>query len=127
MLSVPRAAIVACLVLASMTAAVGQSQDPEELVKQGRALFSQGKHEDAERLYRQAIHVSPRSFQAARALGILLTLRGQYPEARTHLQRAVTRLELEVQVRPAALQVKGLPRRTDGDPECLELRQVVGV
>jgi tetratricopeptide (TPR) repeat protein len=67
----------------------GQPADPEELVKQGRALFSQGRHDEAERLYRQAIAVSPRSFEAARALGILLNIKGQYPEARTHLERAV--------------------------------------
>jgi tetratricopeptide (TPR) repeat protein len=69
--------------------AAAQQPDPEELVKQGRGLFSRGKHDEAERLYRQAIALSPRSFEAARALGILLTLKGQYPEARTHLERAV--------------------------------------
>jgi tetratricopeptide (TPR) repeat protein len=67
----------------------GQAADPEELVKQGRTLFSQGRHDEAERLYRQAISLSPRSFEAARALGILLNIKGQYPEARTHLERAV--------------------------------------
>jgi tetratricopeptide (TPR) repeat protein len=66
-----------------------QTEDPEELVKRGRTLFSQGRHDEAERLYRQAISVSPRSFEAARALGILLNIKGQYPEARTHLERAV--------------------------------------
>jgi tetratricopeptide (TPR) repeat protein len=67
----------------------GQAADPEDLVKQGRTLFSQGRHDEAERLYRQAISLSPRSFEAARALGILLNIKGQYPEARTHLERAV--------------------------------------
>ena len=67
-----------------------QAPDAEELVKQGRALFSQGRHDEAERLYRQAITLSPRSFEAARALGILLNIKGQYPEARTHLQRAIS-------------------------------------
>jgi tetratricopeptide (TPR) repeat protein len=66
-----------------------QTADPEELVKQGRTLFSQGRHDEAERLYRQAITSNPRSFEAARALGILLNIKGQYPEARTHLERAV--------------------------------------
>lgn len=66
-----------------------QSQDPEGLVKQGRALFSQGRHDEAERFYRQAINLSPRSFEAARALGILLTIKGQHPEGRTHLERAI--------------------------------------
>jgi tetratricopeptide (TPR) repeat protein len=76
------------LALASGGAMAG-AQDPEELVKRGRTLFSQGRHDEAERLYRQAISISPRSFEAARALGILLNIKGQYPEARTHLERAV--------------------------------------
>jgi tetratricopeptide (TPR) repeat protein len=84
-----RAALIACLALTCAWPLAGQAPDPEELVKQGRALFSQGKHDEAERLYRQAIQLNPRSFEGARALGILLTLKGQYPEARTHLQRAL--------------------------------------
>lgn len=82
--------LVGALALAPVAAASPQAADPEALVKQGRTLFSQGRHDEAERLYRQALTLSPRSFEAARALGILLTLKGQYPEARTHLQRAVT-------------------------------------
>jgi tetratricopeptide (TPR) repeat protein len=90
MLTVHRAALVACLTLACAWPLSAQTPDAEELVKQGRTLFSQGKHDEAERLYRQAIHLNPRSFEGAHALGILLTLKGQYPEARTHLQRALT-------------------------------------
>jgi tetratricopeptide (TPR) repeat protein len=85
---------LACVVLlcavGALSSARVQSADPEELVKQGRSLFSQGRHDEAERLYRQAITISPRSFEAERALGILLNIKGQHPEARTHLQRAVT-------------------------------------
>jgi len=87
--TVYRAALTACLALTCAWPLAAQAPDPEGLVKQGRALFSQGKHEEAERLYRQAIQLNPRSFEGARALGILLTLKGQYPEARTHLQRAL--------------------------------------
>jgi tetratricopeptide (TPR) repeat protein len=82
-------AALAAALIAVMVSVPAHAQDPEELVKQGRSLFSQGRHDEAERLYRQAIAISPRSFEAARALGILLNLRGQYPEARTHLERAV--------------------------------------
>jgi tetratricopeptide (TPR) repeat protein len=70
--------------------AASQTPDAEALVKQGRTLMTAGKHDEAERLYRQALTANPRSFEAARALGILLNLKGQYPEARNHLQRAVT-------------------------------------
>jgi tetratricopeptide (TPR) repeat protein len=83
--------LTACVVLLCAVVSGGEAQTPdaEALVKQGRALFSRGQHDEAERLYRQAIALSPRSFEAARALGILLNLRGQYPEARTHLERAI--------------------------------------
>ena len=67
-----------------------QSPDPDDLVKRGRTLMTLGKHDEAERLYRQALSISSRSFEASRALGILLNLKGQYPEAQTHLQRAVS-------------------------------------
>jgi tetratricopeptide (TPR) repeat protein len=87
----PLAACAAVLSTVLLCApAQAQAQDPEALVKQGRTLFSQGRHDEAERLYRQAITLNPRSFEAARALGILLNIKGQYPEARTHLQRAVS-------------------------------------
>jgi tetratricopeptide (TPR) repeat protein len=83
--------LTACAVLLCVLVSGGQAQtaDPEALVKQGRVLFSRGQHDEAERLYRQAISLSPRSFEALRALGILLNLKGQYPEARTHLERAI--------------------------------------
>ena len=84
------AAVTALSAIGFSAGAHAQAPDPEELVKQGRALFSQGRHDEAERLYRQAITLNPRSFEAARALGILLNITGQYPEARTHLQRAVS-------------------------------------
>jgi tetratricopeptide (TPR) repeat protein len=67
-----------------------QAPTAEDLVKQGRALVGQGKHDEAERLYRQALVLSPRLFEGERALGVLLNLKGQYPEARTHLQRALS-------------------------------------
>lgn len=76
--------------LLSVALVDAQAPDPEALVKQGRTLLTQGKHDEAERLYRQAVSLSPRSFEAARALGVLLSLKGVYPEARTYLERAVT-------------------------------------
>jgi tetratricopeptide (TPR) repeat protein len=82
----PVCVVALCAIVSSGAA---QPADPEVLVKQGRALFSQGRHDDAERLYRQALTINPRSFEAARALGILLNIKGQYPEARTHLEHAV--------------------------------------
>lgn len=77
------------VVLALSTVVIGgQAPDPADLVKQGRALAAQGKHEEASRLYRQALRSTPRSFDARLALGISLDLQGQYAEARTHLGEA---------------------------------------
>jgi tetratricopeptide (TPR) repeat protein len=83
-----RARLVVC-VAALWVATASAAQYPEDLVRQGRALMNQGKHDEAEALYRQALRLSPRSFEAARSLGILLNLKGQYPEARKHLQVAI--------------------------------------
>jgi len=82
-------AVVAWLAVIGAVTLHGQTPVPEDLVKQGRALMTQGKHDEAETLYRQALRLSPRSFEAVRSLGILLNLKGQYPEARKHLQVAI--------------------------------------
>jgi tetratricopeptide (TPR) repeat protein len=119
MLTVPRAALVVCLILACTWPVAAQTPDAEELVKQGRALFSQGKHDEAERLYRQAIQLNPRSFEAARALGILLTLKGQYPEARTHLQRAL-KVAPTAMVRHQATATLALSYAFEGNLEALQ-------
>lgn len=84
-------AVALALALVVVSPAPGRAQpvDAEALVQQGRTLFGQGRFDDAERLYRQALAGSPNSLDALRALGVVLTLKGQYPEARAHLQRAV--------------------------------------
>ena len=83
-----RTPLVVCVAAVWVVTATA-AQYPEDLVRQGRALMTQGKHDEAEALYRQALSLSPRSFDAARSLGILLNLKGQYPEARKHLQVAI--------------------------------------
>jgi tetratricopeptide (TPR) repeat protein len=83
-----RFSVVFVVALATV-ALTGQAPDPVDLVKQGRALAAQGKHDDAQRLYRQALRSNPRSFDARLAMGICLDLQGQYAEARTHLAEAV--------------------------------------
>jgi len=80
---------VVLLVALTTVVTTGQAPDPVDLVKQGRALAAQGKHEEAQRLYRQALRSNPRSFDARLAMGICLDLQGQYAEARTHLSEAV--------------------------------------
>jgi tetratricopeptide (TPR) repeat protein len=107
------------MILACASPLAAQPPDPEDLVKQGRALFSQGKHDEAERLYRQAIHLNPRSFEGARALGILLTLKGQYAEARSLLQRAL-KVAPSMMVRHQAAATLALSHAFEGDLEALQ-------
>jgi len=78
-----------CLAALTVTAGRAQTPSPEELVKQGRALVSQGKLDDAVSAFRKAIRITPQSFDAQLALGIVLDLQGQYAEARTHLTDAI--------------------------------------
>jgi Flp pilus assembly protein TadD len=80
-----------CLAALASVAVGSQAPAPEELVKQGRALVSQGKLDEAVSHYRQAIRLSPQLFDARLALGIALDLQGQYAEARTHLNEAIRR------------------------------------
>ncbi len=79
--------VIAVMALAAVPST--QARDPDALVRQGRGLLNQGKHDEAERLYRRALAISPRSFEASMALGILLDLKGQSAEARSYLNRAI--------------------------------------
>jgi Flp pilus assembly protein TadD len=86
-----RTPLVLCLAALLSVAARAQAPAPEDLVKQGRALVSQGKLDEAIVQYRQAIRLSPQSFDVRLAFGIALDLQGQYAEARTHLTEAIRR------------------------------------
>jgi Flp pilus assembly protein TadD len=84
-----RTPLVVCLAALWVVAGRAQSPTSEDLVKQGRALVSQGKLDEAVSVYRKAIKIGPQSFDAKLALGIVLDLQGQYAEARTHLSDAI--------------------------------------
>jgi tetratricopeptide (TPR) repeat protein len=83
--------LVASVAVLSSVAVLAQTPAAEDLVKQGRALVSQGKHDEAITLYRQALKLAPQSFDTRLAMGIVLDLQGQYAEARTHLSEAIRR------------------------------------
>ena len=84
-----RTPLVVCLAALCIVAGRAQSPTPEDLVKQGRALVSQGKLDEAISVYRKAVKIAPQSFDARLAIGIVLDLQGQYAEARTHLTDAI--------------------------------------
>jgi len=88
--------IFAATLLASVpcvpSAAWAQSataSDPQALVKQGEKLNSEGKQDEALKLYQQALKASPNSYDAHLQSGIALDLKGNYSAAREHLQKAI--------------------------------------
>src|SRR5437763_118571 len=85
------AAIVLLLAVLGLSARPVQApQDPAaDTLRQAQQKMREGKAEEAAALYRQALQISPRSFQAHNQLGITLDLLGQYADARTHFAKAI--------------------------------------
>ena len=72
------------------TALSGQSPDKSaDLIRQAQQLMRAGKEDEALKLAREAVEVSPQSYQANSQLGALLDLAGRYEEAREYLTKAV--------------------------------------
>ncbi len=86
-------AIVALLPVVSLVAQIPAAPPPQseaaELVKQGRKLGGEGKHDEALALYRRAIALSPDLYDAHLAIGAALDLEGEYAEARQHMAKAI--------------------------------------
>jgi tetratricopeptide (TPR) repeat protein len=75
--------------LAAAQAAPSTSTPALDLVKQGQKLNSEGKQDEALALYDEALKESPDLYEAHLASGIALDLKGQYEEARKHLNKAL--------------------------------------
>ena len=71
------------------TAQAAAPDDAQTLVKQGRKLNSEGKQDEALKLYKQALEKSPTSYEAHLESGIALDLKGDYAAAREHLKLAI--------------------------------------
>jgi len=69
--------------------AQGAGDDPSALVKEGQELNSAGKQDQALALYQRALQMSPNLYEAHLASGVALDLKGDYQEARKHLNRAI--------------------------------------
>ena len=65
------------------------SDDVQALVKEGQKLNSEGKQDEALRLYKQALEKSPNSHEAHLESGVALDLKGDYAAARVHLEKAI--------------------------------------
>jgi tetratricopeptide (TPR) repeat protein len=79
----------ACQGQAAKAQTPAPSDDVQALVKQGQKLNSEGKHDEALKLYKQALEKSPNSYQAHLESGVALDLKGDYAAARKHLQKAI--------------------------------------
>ena len=71
------------------TAQVTPSADAQALVKQGQKLNSEGKQDEALKLYRKALEMSPNLYEAHLESGMALDLKGDYAAAREHLRKAI--------------------------------------
>jgi tetratricopeptide (TPR) repeat protein len=65
------------------------SDAAQALVKQGQKLNSEGKQDEALKLYNQALQMSPNSYEAHLESGVALDLKGDYAAAREHLTEAI--------------------------------------
>jgi tetratricopeptide (TPR) repeat protein len=60
-----------------------------DLVKQGRKLSSEGKQDEALALFNRALQQDPNFYQAELASGAALDLKGDYAQARQHIEKAI--------------------------------------
>ena len=70
-------------------AMLSQGADPEAMVAQGIERAQQGRLEEAEKLWQQALAISPGSFPAAFNLGYMFYSQGQYKKSEPYLAKAV--------------------------------------
>jgi tetratricopeptide (TPR) repeat protein len=80
---------VTCMGQAAIAQASAPFDDAQELVKQGQKLNSEGKQDEALKLYKRALEKSPDSYEAHLESGIALDLKSDYTAAREHLQKAI--------------------------------------
>ena len=74
---------------AAIAQASAPFDDAQALVKQGQKLNSEGKQDEALKLYEQALEKSPNSYEAHLESGVALDLKGDYAGAREHLKKAI--------------------------------------
>ena len=79
---------VTCMGQAARAQAAAPSDDAQALVKQGQKLNSEGKQDEALKLYKQALEKSPNSYEAHLESGVALDLKGDYAAAREHLEES---------------------------------------
>ena len=84
--------VIALILAASLQQAAPPppgAEDPADYVKQARRLVANGSHDEALALYQKAIEAQPSSFEAHLGAGLVLDLKLQFADARTHLSKAL--------------------------------------
>ena len=82
--------VTTCIGQAARAQAAAPSDDAQALVKQGQKLNSEGKQDEALKLYKQALEKSPDLYEAHLESGVALDLKGDYAAGRKHLQKAIS-------------------------------------
>src|SRR6478752_7595806 len=81
--------LLAMLVFVAIGIEAAASDDVQGPLKQGQKLNSEGKHDEALKLYEQVLEKSPNSYEAHLQSGIALDLKGDYAAGREHLKKAI--------------------------------------
>jgi Flp pilus assembly protein TadD len=71
------------------TSAKELSNDPQQLVAEGQKLRAAGKVDEALVRFDRALTLDPKSYEAHLAKGVALDIKGQYADARRHLEQAI--------------------------------------
>jgi tetratricopeptide (TPR) repeat protein len=89
----PTIALTSFALAALLASGVATAQPPAtaatDVVAQARKLTSAGKLDEATTMLRRALEAKPDQWDAHNLLGAIFDLQGDYPTARTHLQRAI--------------------------------------
>jgi Flp pilus assembly protein TadD len=80
---------VTCFGQAPTAQSAAPPDDTKTLVEQGKKLNSEGKHDEALKVYKQALDKNPNSYEAHMESGVALDLKGDYAAAREHLKKAI--------------------------------------
>lgn len=85
--------VASCAMLVAQAPAAPGAAEPATptaaLVKQAQQLNNEGKRDEALASYRKALEISPNDADAHLGVGAVLDLKGDYPEARKHISKAI--------------------------------------
>lgn len=79
-----------CLALSALSLAqAAPANEPSEPIKAARKLMNDGKHDEALAAFGKIATADPKNWDAHLGIGAVLDLKGQYAEARKHIQQGI--------------------------------------